>query len=308
MNWGKGRFDGDSTIDQRFWQIVQDFDNIDKSSKEQKVCFVGFPSDDGVKQNLGRVGSATAPNIIRNKMLSMPKIKNLKLYDAGNIPKKDQALNDHQLSYANKISDIISKKCLPIGLGGGHEIAYGTFCGVKNTQKNDTKIGIINFDAHLDMRPYDKGTSSGTMFKQIADENKKFHYLPIGIQTIGNTQRLFCIAKEHNISIITFEDTINKQLIDLEKSILNFIDEVDVIYLTFCMDVFDISDAPGVSAPSAVGIDKRLVLKLLQTICSSKKIVAVDFAEVNPSLDIDERTSRLVAYLVHYILNLISIK
>jgi formiminoglutamase len=307
MNWDKGRFDGDSTIDQRFWQIVQDFNNIDKSSKEQKVCFVGFPSDDGVKQNLGRVGSAMAPDVIRNKMLSIPKVENVELYDVGNIPKKNQSLNDHQLSYANKISDIISKNCLPIGLGGGHEIAYGTFCGVKNAQKKDTKIGIINFDAHLDMRPYDKGTSSGTMFKQIADENKEFHYLPIGIQTIGNTQRLFSIAKQHSIPIITFEDTINKPLIELQKSILNFIDKVDVVYLTFCMDVFDISDAPGVSAPSAIGIDKRLVLQLLQTIFSTKKIVAVDFAEVNPSLDIDERTSRLVAYLIHYLISLYKI-
>jgi len=34
MNWNKGRFDGNSDIDQRFWQIVQDFNNIDTSSKE----------------------------------------------------------------------------------------------------------------------------------------------------------------------------------------------------------------------------------------------------------------------------------
>ena len=308
MNWDKGRYDGDSTVDQRFWQIIQDFSKINKSSKKQKVCFVGFPSDDGVKYNLGRVGSALAPDVIRNKMLSMPKVERIKLFDAGNVEKKENSLSSHQLIYAKIISNIISKNSLAIGLGGGHEIAYGTFNGVKKALKKNTKIGIINFDAHLDMRPYDKGTSSGTMFKQIADENEEFHYLPIGIQTTGNTQRLFSIAKEHNISIITFEDTINKVLEELQESIVNFIDKVDAVYLTFCMDVFDISDAPGVSAPCAIGIDKRLVLQLIQTICSSKKIVAVDFAEVNPSLDIDERTSRLVAYLIHYIINLISIK
>lgn len=308
MNWSKGRHDGDSTVDQRFWQIVQDFSKLDTSSKERKICLIGFPSDDGVKQNLGRVGSASAPNVIRNKMLSIPKIENISLFDLKNIQKENKSLSEHQLTYANKISDIISKNCLPIGLGGGHEIAYGSFCGIKSALNKETKIGIINFDAHLDMRPYDKGISSGTMFKQIADENKEFHYLPIGIQAIGNTQRLYDIAKKHNIQIITFEDTINKPLVTLQKSILEFIDKVDVVYLTFCMDVFDISDAPGVSAPSAIGIDKRLVLQLLQTIFSTKKIVAIDFAEVNPSLDIDERTSRLVAYLIHYILTLVSIK
>lgn len=307
MNWNKGRFDGDGDIDQRFWQIVQDFNNIDKSTQKQKVCFVGFPSDEGVKQNLGRVGSATAPDVIRNKMLSIPQVKTIKLYDAGNIPKKDQSLHEHQLSYASKISDILSTNCLAVGLGGGHEIAYGTFNGVKNAYSKDTKIGIINFDAHLDMRPYEQGTSSGTMFKQIADENEEFHYLPIGIQSVGNTQRLFSIAKEHNVSFISFEDTINLKLEQLQKNILEFIDKVDVVYLTFCMDVFDISDAPGVSAPSAIGIDKRMVLQLLPTIFSSKKVVAVDFAEVNPTYDIDDRTSRLVAYLIHYLISLYKI-
>jgi len=307
MNWNKGRFDGNSDIDQRFWQIVQDFNSIDTSSKEQKVCFVGFPSDEGVKRNLGRVGSAEAPDIIRNKMLSLPKIEGIALFDAGNVLKQNHSLQAHQLSYAQVVSNIILKDTLPIALGGGHEIAYGTFNGVKNAYAQDTKIGIINFDAHLDMRPYEKGTSSGTMFKQIADENEEFHYLPIGIQSVGNTQRLFSVAKKYGVSFISFEDTINLKLEQLQKTIVDFSDKVDVVYLTFCMDAFDISDAPGVSAPSAIGIDKRLVLRLLPTIFSSKKVVAVDFAEVNPTYDIDDRTSRLVAYFIHYLISLYAI-
>ena len=34
-------------------------------------------------------------------------------------------------------------------------------------------MGIINFDAHFDLRPYDNGPSSGSMFRQIADIYKK---------------------------------------------------------------------------------------------------------------------------------------
>jgi len=308
MKWDIGRFDGEEEEDLRFWQIVKDFEALDKTTKNLKICFVGFPSDKGVKKNLGRIGAAEAPNVIRAKMASLPKIGNVELYDAGDCLASDHTHESNQKVYGEKVTQILENGALPIGLGGGHGIAYGTFNGVKNAIDENKKIGIINFDAHLDMRPYDQGTSSGTMFKQIADENSEFHYMPIGIQTMGNTQRLFNIANKHGVSMITLHETIFDKLETLEKKIIAFSDKVDVIYLTFCMDVFDVSDAPGVSAPSAVGLDKRLVLKLLNTIFSSKKVIAVDFAEVNPSLDIDDRTAKLVAYLTHYMINIINKK
>ena len=46
------------------------------------------------------------------------------------------------------------------------------------------ELGIVNFDAHFDLRPYDMGNSSGTMFRQMADvcraEGTPYHYFPIG--------------------------------------------------------------------------------------------------------------------------------
>jgi len=58
----------------------------------------------------------------------------------------------------------------PIVLGGSHELAYGHFNGIvnhlKKQTKNSSKVGIINFDAHFDLRPYDNQGSSGTMLKK----------------------------------------------------------------------------------------------------------------------------------------------
>ncbi len=45
----------------------------------------------------------------------------------------------------------------PIVLGGGHEIAFGHYCGIKDYNASidrKDKLGIINFDAHFDLRPY----------------------------------------------------------------------------------------------------------------------------------------------------------
>ncbi len=74
-------------------------------------------------------------------------------------------------------------------LGGGHETTFGHFQGhLADMKKKETPLdmGIINFDAHFDLRPYENGPSSGSMFRQIADiykkENVQYHYLPLGIQ------------------------------------------------------------------------------------------------------------------------------
>ena len=60
----------------------------------------------------------------------------------------------------------------PIIFGGGHETAYGHYLGVRKYIGEDASLGIINIDAHFDLRPYDEQPSSGTMFKQILEHDK----------------------------------------------------------------------------------------------------------------------------------------
>lgn len=66
------------------------------------------------------------------------------------------------------------------------------------------------------------------------------------------------------------------------------------------MDVFNASIAPGVSAQAYNGIlSDSVFLRLLRTVLDSPNLVAFDVAEVNPQLDIQDRTSRLAASLVN---------
>ena len=55
---------------------------------------------------------------------------------------------------------------VPVTFGGGHETAWGTFQGVMATEPN-VDVGVINFDAHLDLRGDEPG-NSGTPFNQMA--------------------------------------------------------------------------------------------------------------------------------------------
>ena len=287
-----GRLDSYEEIDLRLWQVVQE---IKEAQEAGGVCFVGYDTDDGVVRNLGRKGAESGSNAIRKAIQSFPQLKGLKVYDYRNLEKK--SVEEAQKEYSEKISDVLKKGIFPIGLGGGHDIAYGSYLGIRKAHP-DKKIGIINFDAHLDMRPYDKGRTSGTSFKEIMDNDKNAQYAIVGFQKMGNTERLIKTAEAFNVLILE-EECSEESII---KSLEEFIKKVDIVYVTFCMDVFDASTAPGVSAPVVMGLDPKKGKRLLRFLMETEKVVCVDFAEVNPIYDIDNMTAKLAGCLIYEVM------
>lgn len=288
-----GRLDSYEEIDLRLWQVVQE---IKEAQEAGGVCFVGYDTDDGVVRNLGRKGAESGSNAIRKAIQSFPQLKGLKVYDYRNLEKK--SVEEAQKEYSEKISDVLKKGIFPIGLGGGHDIAYGSYLGIRKAHP-DKKIGIINFDAHLDMRPYDKGRTSGTSFKEIMDNDKNAQYAIVGFQKMGNTERLIKTAEAFNVLILE-EECSEESII---KSLEEFIKKVDIVYVTFCMDVFDASTAPGVSAPVVMGLDPKKGKRLLRFLMETEKVVCVDFAEVNPVYDIDNMTAKLAGCLIYEVMS-----
>ncbi|RHG35116.1 MAG: formimidoylglutamase [Fusobacterium varium] len=288
-----GRFDSDERIDLRIWQIVKPFEN---AKEKTGVCFIGYDTDDGIKRNQGRIGAEKGPNAIRKAIQSFPIIENLKIYDYRNL--KNKILEEAQKEYSIKIYNVIKKEIFPIGLGGGHDIVFASYNGIRKVYP-DKKIGIVNFDAHLDIRPYENGANSGTSFKQILDIDKNVKYSIVGFKKQGNTKRLIDTAKSYNVLILDEEN--DEKFINDELK--KYLVDTDIIYVTFCMDVFNASDAPGVSAPTAMGLDPKKGKRILREIMNSKKVVCIDFAEVNPEYDIDNRTAKLAGSLIYDVMN-----
>ena len=290
-----GRLDSGESDDLRLWQVVKKFNKFDS---KDGIVFTGYNSDDGVIRNLGRKGAADGPDSIRKACSSLPYVESFgALFDAGDINKFK--LEDAQKDLADITLTALKSNCMPINLGGGHDIAYGTYTGVRKAFPEKT-IGIINFDAHLDMRSYEEKPTSGTMFKQILDTDDNVNYMIIGYQNMGNTLRLRKLAQEKGVTICE----VGEHLDSINNKLKQFLDRCDLVYTTFCMDVFDITEAPGVSAPSSIGLEKRIAMSVLKNIILSGKLKAVDFAEVNPSLDIDNRTARLVSNFIYKILEI----
>ncbi len=299
MIW-QGRFDGENPLYHRIFQRVEMGDDFSKINDNDFVL-QGFAVDQGVKRNKGRVGAKNAPDIIRRNMSNFPVINPyFSLKDFGNIACLNDNLEEAQNELAEKVSKILQKNAKSVVFGGGHEVTFAHYSGVKKAFPNK-KIGIINIDAHFDNREPEigVGASSGTGFWQIAQEGE-IHSLHIGIQKNSNTLKLFDTAHQFGMKYILAEELFFENLPNIYSKIDEFLSEVDVLYLTICMDVFNVAIAPGVSALAYNGIfADATFLHFYKHILKSNKLLALDVAEVNPEFDIQERTARLAASLVN---------
>jgi len=299
MIW-QGRLDGEELLYHRIFQRVKAENNYDTISTNDFVLH-GFAVDEGVRRNKGKQGAKDAPDIIRKNMSNFPVIRpDFSLLDFGNITCEDGNLENTQNELAKKVSKVLLKGGKSLVLGGGHEVTFGHYRGVK-TAFQEQKIGIINFDAHFDNRQPENGVgaSSGTGFWQIAQEGK-INSLHIGIQRNSNTLKLFDTAHQFGMKYILADELFFENLPSIYERVNELAESVDFLYMTICMDVFNASIAPGVSASAYNGIfADAAFMHLYRHILRNEKLIALDIAEVNPSLDIQDHTARLAASLAN---------
>lgn len=277
----------------RYHQVIE----FGASASSSNTCaIIGFQCEEGVRRNNGRLGTAQAPDALRGEMAKLPwrVAEGKRLVDVGNIECQDNHLEQAQQQLGDAVTDLLTKEMTPIILGGGHETAYGHYLGVRKFIGKDASLGIINIDAHFDLRSYDEQPSSGTMFKQILDNDENASYFVAGIQRYGNTQELFNRADELGVTYL-YEDEMDSLAEELDQ----FISQHDFIILTLCTDVLNAAFAPGVSAPSPFGLDPAVVRGIIQKVTSHDKTLSFDISEVNPGLDENNRTVKLGAYLVN---------
>src|SRR3990167_9726086 len=302
----------DSLPNERYFQQVKlvDLEHESLPKNKHETVIIGFCSDEGIKRNEGRIGAYSGPISLRQQLGKLACLNGHYFLDVGNILCKDGNLENTQEQLATVVNHCQSKGFKTVVLGGGHEVAWGHFNGLI---KQHPRIGIINFDAHFDLRPLlpnQRGTS-GTPFWQIAQYcdsvQKGFNYCCLGIQELANTASLFHTAQSHNVSYLTI-DQINEHDLAWQYDFLNhFLLNQDAIYLSVCLDVFNDAFAPGVSAPQALGLFPWQAIPLLKYILQSGKVVSMDIAELSPPLDLEHRTARLGAMLLAKMLDYLSI-
>ncbi len=168
-----------------------------------RPVLVGFPQDEGVRRNRGRPGAADAPAAIRHwlyRLTPWDAIHNadlaaLDLLDVGDVRIVGD-LEESQQALAEVIAALLTADAMPIVLGGGHETAYGHYLGYVRAGR---QTAIINFDAHLDVRPLLDGRGhSGSPFRQALEHPSQplrgDRYVVLGAQP-------HAVSREHQLYV-----------------------------------------------------------------------------------------------------------
>lgn len=272
--------------------------------EEASIVILGCPQDEGVKRNKGREGSALAPDAIRKQFYKLtPFGITAKICDLGNTNIQDSLEETHDIHFE------IVKKALQDGkrlivLGGGNDISYPDGRAMAEVFGHGNWLAI-NIDAHFDVRA-DEVRNSGTPYRQLLEEKflKPDYFYEIAYQPHFASPVYYRYLQNLGVSLVSLDQLRSRETADAEIRELirqKFINHSESLstFFGFDLDAVRASDAPGVSAPSPVGLRSGEFLNLVQFAAKLTNTKLIEFTEVNPNFDIDDQTARLVAIAMH---------
>jgi formiminoglutamase len=163
----------------------------------------------------------------------------------------------------------------------------------------------INIDSHLDVRT-DQPRNSGTPYRQLLDEGhlRPTYFYEVGFQSHFCSPIYYRYIRDLNINRISLELLRSRAEADVElkenikEKFIGHSSSLNTFF-GFDMDAVRSSDAPGTSAPSPLGLKASEFIQLVKYAASLANTKIIEFTEVNPNFDIDNRTAKLVAIGMH---------
>jgi len=273
---------------------------------------LGIPWDMGA--SLGRPGARYAPKAVREHMQwFLRRIHDGKIYDVERNRLVDMSAvtiddaGDLELQYSDEAASleimrkaaekVFQKDSVLMAIGGDHSISWPLIQALHDVK--DEPIGLIQFDAHLDLldENFAQGrfSQSSEIFRAIELEHiDPRHVVQIGVRSY-NYPEAYELVKETGIVQYTPWSLREKGTLRAAREILDIFDTSGcrIIYLTLDIDVLDPAFAPGTGADEPDGLFPEELFRMLEAF--APRIAAFDVAEVNPVFDTHGMTSAVAA-------------
>lgn len=249
--------------------------------------------------------------------------------DAGNLHVKipeEQHFGEKRAKYLTEIAETcrdvaervhrsLEEGFFPLSLGGDHSIAIGTAAGVsKFYHDRGQEIGLIWIDAHGDMNTPETSPSGNihgmpfaatlgfgpealTQIYGFAPKLRADCCALIGARDLDSREAR--TMKKSGVHVFTMRHIDEQGMrVVMEKSLAFANQDTGGFIVSFDMDVMDPSEAPGVGTPVRGGLTFREAHLALEMVADSGKMLALDLVEVNPIIDIMNKTAILAVGLI----------
>jgi len=284
------------------------------TGEEGDIVIVGYPGDEGVIRNGGREGACSGPSFIRLCMQKVGTVLNpefnidlrkIKISDSGDVATEASLEEFHELLH-NKVHRLIANGKIPFVIGGGNDQSFPNgYALVKHYQRD---VGVINIDAHLDVRPLKDGKAhSGSPFRQLLEtpefsapeNNNKF------VEFAAQGSQCSAIHADYvrqKGGKIVWLSEIKKFgfAVDYFKKVLNELG--DHIFVSFDIDSICGADCQGVSAPAVIGLSAQDALDICFAAGQNPNVKLFDLSECNPEVECSSsiQTIKLAAFMFYY--------
>ncbi len=160
-----------------------------------------------------------------------------------------------------------------VTLGGEHSLTQAPVLAAREVHG---EIGVVQLDAHADLREEFEGTaySHASVMKRIVDAG--IPTLAVGIRSLSSPEAR--LIREHGLPVIWGHQL--DRAAELFPKLLAGLPEK--VYLTFDIDYFDPSLVPATGTPEPGGGHWYPTLALLRELFRTKTVVAMDVVELAP--------------------------
>lgn len=290
------------------------------------LAIIGAPLDLGA----GRRGVDMGPSALRLADLhDRLKALHYTVEDLGNIPVEQQESAEPGHGRARYLAQITASCShlaqrveqsadegkLPVVLGGDHSVAVGTVSGLAQSyRKKGEQIGLIWVDAHPDMNTPETSPSGNVHGMPLAC------ILGEGPEELSNLYGFSPKVEARNVVLVGIRDVDEIEgervrlsgvhyftMRDIDEKGMRYVMKVALdlaaqgvagIHLSFDMDSVDPDEAPGVGTPVRGGLSYREAHLAMEIACDSRLIRGLEVVEVNPVLDVANRTALLGVELI----------
>lgn len=284
-----------------------------KEIKEADVAIVGLPFDTAASY---RSGARFGPSGIREmSMLLRPSnafhkinpFHRCEVIDVGDLPLIPGNIHSTYKIIKEYFSLLAKENVIPIGLGGDHSVTLGELRGLAEVYG---PLSLVQFDAHGDTWDdyWGEKYTHGTPFRRAMEEHiiKPENSVQIGLRGTVYEPNDMEEAKEMGFNVITADELRLLTAEQLSDRIKNTVKN-NRVFVTFDIDFFDPSYAPGTGTPEPGGFASHEGLHYVRKL-PELDYVGFDLVEVLPALDQSEITAQLGASIVYEFISLLALQ
>jgi len=211
---------------------------------------------------------------------------------------------------ADMVERAADKGKVPLVLGGDHSAAIGTIAGLsRHFRKGGHKLGLLWIDAHADMNTPESSPSGNVHGMPLAcvigqgpaELTGISGHVPmvdpanvaiVGLRSVDDIERLS--VRGAGVHAFTMRDIDERGMRTVMQEAIHAVSSGTAgFHLSFDLDAVDPAEAPGVGTPVHGGITYREAHLAMEIVCDSGLMTSLEMVELNPVMDVANRTAIL---------------